>query len=42
MLKQAFIWPAILSSLKSLLEVSQPLGIPIGALFIEEFDEVFR
>jgi len=32
-------WPAILSSLKSLLETGKPLEIPIGALLI---DEVFR
>ena len=35
-------WPAIMSSLKSLLETGKPLDIPIGALFIEELDEVFR
>ena len=35
-------WPAIMSSLKSLLETGQALDIPIGALFIEELDEVFR
>jgi len=34
-------WPAILSSLKSLLETGKPLDIPIGALFIDELDEVF-
>jgi uncharacterized protein YndB with AHSA1/START domain len=35
-------WPAIMSSLKSLLETGKPLDIPIGALFIEELDEAFR
>ena len=35
-------WPAILSSLKSLLETGEALEIPIGALFIDELDEVFR
>jgi uncharacterized protein YndB with AHSA1/START domain len=35
-------WPAILSSLKSLLETGKPLNIPIGALFIDELDEVFH
>jgi uncharacterized protein YndB with AHSA1/START domain len=35
-------WPAILSSLKSLLETGKPLEIPIGALFLDELDEVFR
>jgi uncharacterized protein YndB with AHSA1/START domain len=35
-------WPAILSSLKSLLETGEALDIPIGALFIDELDEVFR
>ena len=35
-------WPAILSSLKSLLETRRPLDIPIGALFMEELEEVFR
>ena len=35
-------WPAIVSSLKSLLETGQPLDIPIGALFIEELNEDFR
>jgi hypothetical protein len=34
-------WPAILSSLKSLMETGKPLEIPIGALFIDELDEVF-
>jgi uncharacterized protein YndB with AHSA1/START domain len=35
-------WPAILSSLKSLLETGEALDIPIGALFIDELDEVLR
>ena len=35
-------WPAILSSLKSLLETGKALDIPIGALFIDELDEVLR
>jgi uncharacterized protein YndB with AHSA1/START domain len=35
-------WPAILSSLKSLLETGKALDIPIGALFIDELDEVSR
>jgi uncharacterized protein YndB with AHSA1/START domain len=35
-------WPAILSSLKSLLETGKPLDIPIGALSIDELDEAFR
>jgi uncharacterized protein YndB with AHSA1/START domain len=35
-------WPAILSSLKSLLETGEALEIPIGALFIDELDEAFR
>jgi hypothetical protein len=34
-------WPAILSSLKSLLETGEALKIPICALFIDELDEVF-
>jgi uncharacterized protein YndB with AHSA1/START domain len=32
-------WPAILSSLKSLLETGEPLMIPFDALSIEELDE---
>jgi uncharacterized protein YndB with AHSA1/START domain len=35
-------WPAIMSSLKSLLETGTPLIIPLDALFIEELEEVFR
>jgi uncharacterized protein YndB with AHSA1/START domain len=35
-------WPAILSSLKSLLETGRPLVIPIEALDIAELDEVFH
>jgi uncharacterized protein YndB with AHSA1/START domain len=35
-------WPAIISSLKSLLETRRALDIPIGALFMEELEEVFR
>jgi uncharacterized protein YndB with AHSA1/START domain len=35
-------WPAILSSLKSLLETGKPLVIPIASLDIAELDEVFR
>jgi uncharacterized protein YndB with AHSA1/START domain len=35
-------WPAILSSLKSLLETGTPLVIPLDALFIDELDEVYR
>jgi uncharacterized protein YndB with AHSA1/START domain len=35
-------WPAILSSLKSLLETGKPLVIPIDALEIAELDEVYR
>ena len=35
-------WPAIMSSLKSLLESGEPLIIPIEALFIRELDEVYR
>ena len=35
-------WPAILSSLKSLLETGKPLVIPIDALDIAELDEVYR
>jgi uncharacterized protein YndB with AHSA1/START domain len=35
-------WPAILSSLKSMLETGQPLIIPLDALFIDELGEVYR
>jgi uncharacterized protein YndB with AHSA1/START domain len=35
-------WPAILSSLKSLLETGKPLDIPFGALEIAELDEVLH
>jgi uncharacterized protein YndB with AHSA1/START domain len=35
-------WPAIMSSLKSMLETGQPLVIPLDALFIEELEEVYR
>jgi uncharacterized protein YndB with AHSA1/START domain len=35
-------WPAILSSLKSLLETGQPLDIPFDALEIAELDEAGR
>jgi uncharacterized protein YndB with AHSA1/START domain len=35
-------WPAIMSSLKSLLETGQPLIIPLDALFMEELEEVHR
>jgi uncharacterized protein YndB with AHSA1/START domain len=35
-------WPAIMSSLKSLLETGEPLVIPIEALFIAELDEIFH
>jgi uncharacterized protein YndB with AHSA1/START domain len=35
-------WPAIMSSLKSLLESGEALVIPIEALFIRELDEVYR
>jgi uncharacterized protein YndB with AHSA1/START domain len=35
-------WPAILSSLKSMLETGRPLVIPLDALFIEELEEVYR
>jgi uncharacterized protein YndB with AHSA1/START domain len=35
-------WPAIMSSLKSLLETGRPLVIPIEALGIAELDEVHR
>ena len=35
-------WPAILSSLKSLLETGKPLDIPFDALEIEKLDEVLH
>jgi hypothetical protein len=35
-------WPAIMSSLKSLLESGEALIIPIEALFIRELDEAYR
>jgi uncharacterized protein YndB with AHSA1/START domain len=35
-------WPAILSSLKSLLETGKPLAIPFDALDIAELDEAFH
>ena len=35
-------WPAIMSSLKSMLETGQPLIIPFDALSIEELEEVTR
>jgi uncharacterized protein YndB with AHSA1/START domain len=35
-------WPAILSSLKSLLETGTPLIIPIDALSIDTLEEVYR
>jgi len=35
-------WPAIMCSLKSLLETGEPLLIPIEALFIAELEEVYR
>jgi uncharacterized protein YndB with AHSA1/START domain len=35
-------WPAIMSSLKSMLETGTPLLIPLDALFIEELEEVYR
>ena len=35
-------WPAIMSSLKSMLETGQPLIIPFDALSIEELEEVYR
>ncbi len=35
-------WPAIMSSLKSMLETGQPLVVPLDALFIEELEEVYR
>ena len=35
-------WPAIMSSLKSMLETGEPLIIPLDALFIEELEEAYR
>ena len=35
-------WPAILSSLKSLLESGTALVIPLDALFMDELEEVYR
>ena len=35
-------WPAIMSSLKSMLENGQPLIIPFDALSIEALEEVYR
>jgi uncharacterized protein YndB with AHSA1/START domain len=35
-------WPAIMSSLKSLLETGQPLIIPLDALFMDDLEEVYR
>jgi uncharacterized protein YndB with AHSA1/START domain len=35
-------WPAIMSSLKSMLETGQPLIIPFDALSIAELEEVIR
>jgi uncharacterized protein YndB with AHSA1/START domain len=35
-------WPAIMSSLKSLLESGEALVIPLEALFIDELEEVYR
>ena len=35
-------WPAIMSSLKSLLETGEALVIPLDALFIDELEEVHR
>jgi uncharacterized protein YndB with AHSA1/START domain len=35
-------WPAIMSSLKSLLETGEALVIPLDALFIDELEEVYR
>jgi hypothetical protein len=35
-------WPAIMSSLKSLLESGEALVIPLDALFIDELEEVYR
>ena len=35
-------WPAIMSSLKSMLESGTALSVPIEALFIADLDEVYR
>jgi uncharacterized protein YndB with AHSA1/START domain len=35
-------WPAIMSSLKSLLESGEALVIPLDALFTDELDEAYR
>jgi uncharacterized protein YndB with AHSA1/START domain len=35
-------WPAIMSSLKSLLESGEALVIPLDALFIDELEEAYR
>ena len=35
-------WPAIMSSLKSMLETGTPLIIPLDAPFIAELDEAYR
>ena len=35
-------WPAIMSSLKSLLETGEALVIPLDALFIDELEEAYR
>lgn len=35
-------WPAIMSSLKSMLETGNALVIPLDALFIAELEEVYR
>jgi uncharacterized protein YndB with AHSA1/START domain len=35
-------WPAIMSSLKSLLESGEALIIPLDALFTDELDEAYR
>jgi uncharacterized protein YndB with AHSA1/START domain len=35
-------WPAIMSSLKSLLESGKALVIPLDALFIDELEEAYR
>jgi uncharacterized protein YndB with AHSA1/START domain len=35
-------WPAIMSSLKSMLETGTPLVIPLDALFLDELEEVYR
>jgi uncharacterized protein YndB with AHSA1/START domain len=35
-------WPAIMSSLKSMLETGDALVIPLDALFIAELEEVYR